>query len=197
MKSSRIRIGTFGFNCINVLILVQLLGVGIVVNATPIYAQALFPGEMKLEFSGSNFPTFQSEPQPVKVMEAMGAVLVTADSFRLLTNLTDIRLEGCQSTRPDLPDAQIFPEEIADRTGSLNFAVFAEGKSSFTFRTTTGGAEYAISMGDFKPAEAQVTRTDSGEIILSATGVSLNITRDLEQTFVCNAAGDFTIRLAN
>jgi hypothetical protein len=88
----------------------------------------------------------------------MGGVLVTAEPFRLLTDLTESRLAGCQSTRPDLPDARIQPEEIADRIGSLALAVFEEGEVSFTFRTTTNGAEYAITMDGTKSGPVQVSR---------------------------------------
>jgi hypothetical protein len=126
----------------------------------------------------------------------MGGVLVTAEPFRLLTDLTESRLAGCQSTRPDLPDARIQPEEIADRIGSLALAVFEEGEVSFTFRTTTNGAEYAITMDGTKSGPVQAVARQSAELVLSATGAPLSVIRDRAEMFTCARAADFTIRLA-
>ena len=158
------------------------------------------PGAWTVEFSESpgdgSVPTFRSEPQPANVREAMGAVLVTAESFRLLTDLTESRLAGCQSTRPDLPDARIQPEEIRDRVGSLNLTVFEDGKVAFTFRTTTGGTEYAITMNGFKSGAVEVSRAESGRLVLSATGASLRVIRDRTEMFSCAGAADFTITVS-
>jgi hypothetical protein len=181
--------------------LVGVLSVSLAVGAGPLEAQSVQPapsGAWTVEFSespGDKSPTFRSEPQPVTVREAMGAVLVTAESFRLLTDLTESRLAGCQSTRPDLPDARIQPDEIADRIGSLALAVFEEGQVSFTFRTTTNGTEYAITMNGTKSGAVQVSRAESGELVLSATGAPLSVIRDRAEMFTCAGAADFTIRL--
>jgi hypothetical protein len=126
----------------------------------------------------------------------MGAVLVTAESFRLLTDLTESRLAGCQSIRPDLPDAQIQPEEIADRVGSLALTVFEEGEVSFTFRTTTNGTEYAITMNGTKSGAVEVSRAESGELVPSATGAPLSVIRDRAEMFTCAGAADFTITVS-
>lgn len=126
----------------------------------------------------------------------MGAVLVTAEPFRLLTDLTESRLAGCQSTRPDLPDARIQPEEIADRAGSLALAVFEEGEASFTFRTVTDGTEYAITMNGFKSGAVEVSRAESGRLVLSATGAPLSVIRDRTEMFSCAGAADFTITVS-
>jgi hypothetical protein len=131
----------------------------------------------------------------VSVQEAMGAILVTTDSFRLLTDLAEPRLTGCTSTRPDLPDARILPGEIADRVGSLNLAVFENGQVNFSFRTTTDGAEYAITMNASRPDLIQVTRSDSGELVLTATGGPLSVVREKTETFSCADVADFTITL--
>lgn len=184
------------------LLLVGVLSVGPAVGASPLGAQSVQPrpsGAWTVVFSespGGESPTFRSEPQPVAVREAMGAVLVTAESFRLLTDFTDSRLARCQSTRPDLPDARIQPEEIADRVGSLALAVFQEGEVSFTFRATANGTEYAITMNGTKSGTVQVSRAQSGELVLSATGAPLSVIRDRAEMFTCAGAADFTIRLA-
>ncbi len=184
------------------LLLVGLLSVGPAVGAAPLEAQSVQPapsGAWTVKFSessGGESPTFRSEPQPVAVREAMGAVLVTAESFRLLTDFTDSRLAGCQSTRPDLPDARIQPEEIADRVGSLALAVFEEGEVSFTFRTTTNGTEYAITMTGTQSGAVQVSRAQSGELVLSATGAPLSVIRDRAEMFTCAGAADFTITVS-
>ncbi len=183
-------------------LLVGVLSVGPAVGASPLGAQSVQPapsGAWTVEFSespGGESPTFRSDPQPVTVREAMGAVLVTAEPFRLLTDLTESRLAGCQPTRPDLPDARIQPEEIADRIGSLALAVFEEGEVSFAFRTTTNGAEYAITMDGTKSGTVQVSRAQSGELVLSATGAPLSVIRDRAEMFTCAGATNFTIRLA-
>ncbi|MCK5490164.1 MAG: hypothetical protein KAI98_09245 [Gemmatimonadetes bacterium] len=183
-------------------LLVGVLSVGPAVGASPLGAQSVQPapsGAWAVEFSespGGESPTFRSDPQPVTVREAMGAVLVTAEPFRLLTDLTESRLAGCQPTRPDLPDARIQPEEIADRIGSLTLAVFEEGEVSFTFRTTTNGAECAITMDGTKSGTVQVSRAQSGELVLSATGSPLSVIRDRAEMFTCAGATNFTIRLA-
>lgn len=178
------------------------MNLGLVGVAAPLEAQSVQPapsGAWTVEFSessGGESPTFRSDPQPVTVREAMGAVLVTAESFRLLTDLTETRLTECQSTRPDLPDARIQPEEIADRVGSLALTVFEKGEVSFTFRTTTNGTEYAITMNGTQSGAVQVSRAESGELILSATGAPLGVIRDRAEMFTCAGAADFTIRLA-
>lgn len=161
-------------------------------------APEVLPSSWTLEFlepQGGESPTFRSEPQPVTLRNTMGADLVTAESFRLLTDLTEVRLAGCQSTRPDLPDARPLPEEIADRVGSLTLVVFEEGQVSFTFRTTTNGTEYALTMNGFEPGVVHTLREESGELVLSATGAPLSIIRDRTETFTCVDAADFTIRL--
>ena len=123
-------------------LLVGVLSVGPAVGASPLGAQSVQPapsGAWTVEFSespGGESPTFRSDPQPVTVREAMGGVLVTAEPFRLLTDLTESRLAGCQSTRPDLPDARIQP--------------------------TTNGAEYAITMDGTKSGTVQVSRASPG-----------------------------------
>ena len=184
------------------LLLVGILSVGPAVGTGPLEAQSVQQvpsGAWTVEFSespGGESPTFRSEPQPVTVREAMGAVLVTAESFRLLTDLTESRLAGCQSTRPDLPDARIQPEEIADRVGSLTLAVFEKGEVSLTFRTTTNGTEYAITMNGTQSGAVQVSRAESGELVLSATGAPLSVIRDRAEMFTCAEAADFRIRLA-
>jgi len=151
--------------------------------------------EWTVEFSDAGAPTFRAKSQPISVREAMGAILATTDAFRLMTDLTDARLTGCTSTRPDLPDARIQPEEIADRIGSLSLAVFENGQVNFTFRTTTDGTEYAISLSGPARDLVQVTREDSGGLVLSATGAPLGVIRDKVEMFQCPGAADFTIRL--
>lgn len=184
-------------------LLVGVLSVGPAVGASPLGAPRACSRHRpehgpssSLNHLAAESPTFRSDPQPVTVREAMGAVLVTAEPFRLLTDVTESRLAGCQPTRPDLPDARIQPEEIADRIGSLALAVFEEGEVSFTFRTTTNGAEYAITMDGTKSGTVQVSRTQSGELVLSATGAPLSVIRDRAEMFTCAGAADFTIRLA-
>jgi hypothetical protein len=124
----------------------------------------------------------------------MGAVLATAESFRMLTDLIEPRLAGCRSTRPDLPDARILPGEIADRVGSLNLAVFEDGQVNLTFRTTTNGPEYAITLRS-ESGVVQVSRAASGELVLVGTGAPLSVTRERAEMFTCDGAADFTIRL--
>ena len=41
----------------------------------------------------------------------------------------------------------------------------------------------------------QVVRSDSGELILSATEAPLSLTRDKAETFSCTGAADFSMRL--
>ena len=89
--------------------LLGLLLLGHVAGVTGLVAQE----EWTVEFSDAGAPTFRAESQPISVREAMGAILATTDAFRLVTDLTDARLTGCTSTRPDLPDARIQPAEIA------------------------------------------------------------------------------------
>lgn len=175
-----------------VLLTVTLQALGYAAGFTGLAAQET--GTVEFVDDGAA-PTFRAEPQPVTIREAMGAVLATSESFRLLTDLTGSRLAGCESTRPDLPDARIDPAEIADRVGSLNLAVFEDGQANFTFRTTTGGTEYAITMNASESEAVQVTRADSGELILSATAAPLSVTRDKAETFSCVEAADFAIRL--
>ena len=183
-------------------VLVGLLSLGLAGVAVSLEAQSEgggASGEWTLEFLESPddaSPTFRSEPQSVTIREAMGAVLATAESFRLLTDLTESRLAVCESTRFDLPDSRILPGEIVDRVGSLDLAVFEAGQVSFTFRTTTDGTEYAITMNGYKPGDVDVSRAESGEIVLAATGAPLMVIRDRAETFICDGAADFTIRLA-
>lgn len=175
------------FRC---LIASLLLALGHVACGTAVYAQETWT----VEFTDAGAPTFRSEPQPVTVQEAMGALLATTESFRLLADFTDSRLARCASTRPDLPDARIQPTEIADRVGSLNLALFEGGQVNFTFRTTTNGTEYAITMNASGPDAVEVVRSDSGELVLSATGAPLSVVRDQVEMFSCTGVADFTIR---
>ena len=170
-----------------------LIGIGThVAGVTGLVAQEAWTVEFVDDGAA---PTFRAESQPISVREAMGAILATTDAFRLMTDLTDARLTGCTSTRPDLPDARIQPAEIADRIGSLSLVVFENGQVNFTFRTTTDGTEYAITMGGLGPVLVQVTHVDSGELVLSATGAPLRVIRDKTEMFQCAGAADFTIRL--
>jgi hypothetical protein len=111
-------------------LLVGILSIGILGGPAPLGAQEQDApaGGSTAEFAESagdgGAPTFRSESQPVTVKDAMGAVLVTAEEFRLRTALTESRLAECRSTRPDLPEARIQPDEIADRVGTLALAVF-------------------------------------------------------------------------
>lgn len=183
-------LGTGSLQCLFVLIVIAF---GHLVGVAGLDAQETW----SIEFTDDGAaPTFRAESQAVTVREAMGAVLVTAESFRLLTDFTDSLLAGCSSTRPDLPDARIQPEEIRDRVGSLSLAVFEDGKVNFTFRTITGGTEYAITMNGSGRDAVQVTRADSGELVLSGTETPLSVIRNKAEMFYCNDAAHFTIRLS-
>ena len=144
---------------------------------------------------GQPAPTFRSEAQSIEVKDVMGSVLATTESFRLLTDLTESRLAACKSTRPDMPDARIDPAEIADRVGSLNLVVFDGKEVNFTFRTTTDGPEYALTVNAPK-GDVQVTSSESGKLVLSATGARLSVTREKTEMFSCPGAADFTIILS-
>lgn len=191
----------FASESLNRVLLVGILSLGLV-GVAPLGALGVQPASSEawtlafIESPGGKSPTFRSDPQPVSVRKAMGAVLVSVDSFRLLTDFTAPRLAGCQSTRPDLPDARIHPGEIADRVGSFTLAVFEKGMVSFTFRTTTNGTEYAITMKGMGSDAVQVSRAESGELVLSATAAPLSVIRDRSEMFTCTGAADFTIRLA-
>ena len=145
---------------------------------------------------GQPAPTFRSEAQPIEVKDVMGSVLATTESFRLLTDLTESRLAACKSTRPDMPDAHFDPAEFADRVGSLNLAVFDGKEVNFTFRTTTDGPEYALTVNAPKGDGVQVTSSESGKLVLSATGARLSVTREKTEMFSCPGAADFTIILS-
>lgn len=181
-------------------LLVGILTLGVLGGAAPLGAQEQDApaGGSTAEFAesagGGGAPTFRSEPQPVTVKKAMGAVLVTAEDFRLRTALTS-RLAECQSTRPDLPEARIQPDEIADRVGTLNLAVFDQKQVNFTFRTTTHGTEYALTVDGSKPNAVQVSLSPSGALVLSATGAPMSVIRDKAETFSCPGAAAFTIRI--
>jgi len=63
--------------------------------------------------------------------------------------------------------------------GCLALTVFEEGDVSFTL----SGA-------------VQVSRVESGELVLSATGAPLSVIRDRAEMFTCAAAADFTITVS-
>ena len=64
-----------------------------------------------------------------------------------------------------------------------------------TFRTTTDGTEYAITMTASGPDVVQVMPADSRELTLSATGAPLSVIRDKVEMFSCAGVADFMITL--
>jgi len=171
----------------------MLLAIGHAAGVTGLDAQQTWT----LEFTDNGTgPTFLAESQPVTVQDVMGSTLASTDSFRLQTHFTDARLAGCESTRPDLPDAVIVPTEVTDRVGSLSLAVFEDGQVNYSFRTTDDGAEYAITMNANNPDAVEVVRAVSGELLLLATGAPLSVTRNKTEMFSCTGAADFSIKLA-
>lgn len=178
-----------------------ILGYGILGTTAPLCAQEQETptGASTVEFAESagrgGAPTFRSEAQPVTVQDAMGAVLVTAEEFRLRTVRTDSWLAECQSMRPDLPDARVQPDEIADRVGSLSLAVFDQKQVNFSFRATTDGTEYVLTVDGSQADSVKVTASPSGALVASVTEAPMTVVRNKEESFYCPAAAAFTIKI--
>ena len=140
-------------------------------------------------------PTFRSSRQAARILEPTGAVLATAESFRLLTVLSPSVLATCSSTRPDLPDSRIRPEEVADRVGTLTVAVFSESQVNFSFRTTDHSPEYAISVNGLQARDIQVSDDKSGELVARVLGAHIMLIRDATEFFNCTGGGDYQVTL--
>lgn len=163
--------------------------------------------EVTVPFTGSPFidfaesapdlssPTFRSVRQAARILEPTGAVLATAESFRLLTVLSPSVLATCSSTRPDLPDSRIRTEEVADRVGTLTVAVFSESQVNFSFRTTDGSPEYAISVNGLQARDVQVSDDASGELVARVLGAHIMLIRDATEYFNCTGGGDYEVTL--
>lgn len=181
----------------------MILGLGLLGTASPLAAQE--PEEpaagSTLQFTGSGGggPTFLSEAQTVTVQDAMGAVLVTAEEYRLRTKGMEAWLATCQSMRPDLPDARVLPSEIADRVGKLSFAVFNREQVNFSFRsvesTDPGGAEYVLTVDGSQADSVSVTEGSPGTLTAAVIGAPMIVVRNKEESFHCANAADFTVKI--
>jgi hypothetical protein len=123
----------------------------------------------------------------------MGAVLVRAESFRLLTALSATSAATCRSLRPDLPDARIRPEEFADRVGTVTLAVFDGKQVNLSFRTTVGSPEYAVTLDGLQASDVRVSPTGDGGVVVSVSDVPLTVTRDRTESFYCSSSAGFSV----
>jgi hypothetical protein len=180
---------------------IGILSLGAVGAAAPLWAQEEEEPEVPaegptLEFAESGgAPTFRSEAQTVTLQDVMGSALVTAEEFRLRTEGMTGWLAGCQSMRPDLPDARILPTEIADRVGKLSLAVFNEEQVNFSFRSTTDGTEYVLTVDGSQADSVAVSTASSGALTATVTAAPMIVVRNKEESFHCPNGADFTVKI--
>ena len=147
-------------------------------------------------FTGSGgAPTFRSDAQTATLKDMMGSVLATADEYRLRAEGMESWLAGCQSMRPDLPDARILPAEIAELVGSLNLAVFNQEQVNFSHRSTKDDAEYVLTVDGSQADSTVVSAAASGALTATVTGAPMLVVRNKEESFHCANGADFTVKI--